>query len=102
MHGRILLTLGKYLVKYSKVFDKTYIKVTEEDGVTLPNGTLLGLKRLLSTEEIDIGVQSTIMLEANMKVPDFAYPFQMLSATFIIRKPGYKPEVLGILKTFSK
>ena len=41
------------------------------------------------------------MFESNMKISDFAYPFQMISATFIIRKSEYKPEVLGILKTFS-
>ena len=41
------------------------------------------------------------MYESNLKIADFSYPFQMTSATFAIRKPEYKPEVFGILKTFS-
>ena len=41
------------------------------------------------------------MHESNMKIEDFTYSFEMFSASFIIRKSEYKPEVFGILKTFS-
>ena len=101
MYGRILLTLADYLQKYSKVFEEPEIKITAEDSAILPNGTLKGFKRFINTGEIDIAVEPTIIYETNMKIADFSYPFQMFSATFVIRKPEYEPEVLGILKTFS-
>ena len=101
MYGRILLTLKGYIEKYSKVFDETQIKITEKKTRTLPNGTVTGLKKLISTGTIDIAVQPVPMYESNLKIADFSYPFQMTSATFAIRKPEYKPEVFGILKTFS-
>ena len=101
MYGRILLTLTEYLEKCTKVFDETQIKITAEDSAILPNGTLKGFKRFINTGEIDIAVEPTIISESNMKIANFSYPFQMFSATFVIRKPEYKPEVLGILKIFS-
>ena len=101
MYGRILLTMKEYLEKYSKVFDETQIIITGETSAVLPNRTLKGLKRMLSTREIDIAVQSVIINEPNLKIADFSYPFEMLSAAFVIQKPEYKPEVFGILKTFS-
>ena len=101
IYGRISLTLKDYLVKYSKVFDAAFIKVTAETGAVLPNETLKGLKGMINSGQIVIGVQLTIIHESNLKITDFSYPFRMLSAAFIIRKPEYKPEVLGILKTFS-
>ena len=101
MYGRILLTLKEYLEKNSKIFNETQIIVTGEKNAVLPNGTLKGLKRLINAGEIDIAVQPILIYESNMKIMDFAYPFEMLSAVFVIQKPDYKPEVLGILKTFS-
>ena len=101
MYGRILLTLDEYLVNFSKIFNESRMKITGEISTVFPNGTLKGLKRFISTGVIDIAVEPTIMREPNIKIADFAYPFQMLSATFVIRKPEYKPELLGILKTFS-
>ena len=56
---------------------------------------------MINSGQIDIRVQPIITHELNMKITDFSYPFQMLSAAFIIRKPEYKLEILGILKTFS-
>ena len=45
--------------------------------------------------------QLVIINEPNIKIAEFSYPFQTLSASFVIQKPEYKPEVFGILKTFS-
>ena len=56
---------------------------------------------MLSTREIDLTVQTSIIHESSMNTVDFSYPFEMLSAAFVIQKPEYKPEVFGILKTFS-
>ena len=101
MHGKILIALKEYLTEYSKVFDEAQVILTGEISTVLPNGTFKGLKRMLNAREIDIAVQPAIMHESNMKIADFSYPFQMTSATFVVRKPDYKPEIFGILKTFS-
>ena len=100
-YGRILLTLKEYLEKYSKAFDEAEIIVTDKKDAILNNGILKGIKRMLSTEEIDLTVQISIIHESSMNIVDFSYPFEMFSAAFVIRKPEYKAEVFGILKTFS-
>ena len=45
---------------------------------------------MITEGEIDMTALPVIMNE---------FPFQMLSAAFVIRKPEYKPEIFGILKT---
>ena len=44
IYGRMLLTPKDYLVKYLKVFNTAYIKITAETGAVLPNETLKRLK----------------------------------------------------------
>ena len=100
-YGRILLNLRDYLVKYTKTFDKAYILSSSETKKIFPNGTLQGLIRNVSRKEIDIAVQPFLQDELSAKFADFSYPFELLSGTFITQMPEYKPEVLGILKTFS-
>ena len=100
-YGRILLNLRHYLVKYTKTFDKAYILSSSETKKIFPNGTLQGLIRNISQKEIDIAVQPLLQDELSAKFVDFSYPFELLSGTFITQMPEYKPEVLGILKTFS-
>ena len=66
-----------------------------------PNGTLEGLSKLITQLEIDIAVQPVIVDESSMEMIDFPYPYQLVSATFVIRKPEYKPQTFGILQIFS-
>ena len=100
-YGRILLNLVAYLVKYTKIFDKADILASSERTDLYPNGTLEGLIGNISRKEVDIAVQPFLTDEEDAKFVDFSYPFEMLSATFMTRMPEYKPEPLGILRTFS-
>ena len=99
--GRILLDLKEYLVKYLKTFDKAEIVITTRDHKKYPNGTVVGLVRLINESKIDTEVQPFIMHESNMEMGDFAYPYPLISAAFVIPEPEYKPQIFGILQTFS-
>ena len=101
LYGRILLDLKEYLVTHSKTFDETKTVITTRDHKKYPNGTVEGLVKLINESKIDIEVQPFIMHESNMEMGDFAYPYQLFSASFVIPKPEYKPHIFGILQTFS-
>ena len=99
-YGRILLTLRDYLVKNTKTFENVYILLSTGSKV-FPNGTLKGLIEKINRKEVDIAVQPFANNELRAKFVDFSYPFELLSGTFVTQMPEYKPEVLGILRTFS-
>ena len=99
--GKILLDFVDYLIKYTKTFDKVYFLVSKEIPKILPNGTLKGFIGNINRKEVDIAVQPFINDELKAKFVDFSYPFRLISATFVTQMPEYKPEVLGILRTFS-
>ena len=99
--GRILLNLRDYLVKYIKTFDNVNFLVTSEIKEIFPNGTMKGLIGNINRKEADIVVQPFLNDELSSKFVDFSYPFEMLSATFMTQMPEYKPQILGILQTFS-
>ena len=101
MDGRIFLNLEEYLVTFSKAFDGATAFITTTSSKQYPNGTIEGLGKLINKSEIDITVQPVIMHEFSMEIGDFSYPYEPTSAAFVIPKPEYKPQVFGILQTFS-
>ena len=99
--GRIFLNLKEYLLSYSKSFDEVETITTTKNNIRYTNGTLKGLGNLINQSAIDIAVQPVIVHESSMEMVDFSYPYQLISATFVIRKPEYKPQIFGILQIFS-
>ena len=101
VNGRIFLNLREYLVTFSKAFDEANIFLTTRYNMQYPNGSLEGLSKLINESKIDVAIQPVIMHKSSMEIADFSYPYQLVSATFVIRKPEYKPQIFGILQTFS-
>lgn len=95
------MTLAEYLVTHSNTFkDASLVLSTHRSGIFL-NGTLTGLIGSINRSEVDIAVQPLPMNELSTKVVDFVYPYELYSGTFMTKKPDYKPQMFGILQTFS-
>ena len=60
-----------------------------------------GLTEMIDHSEINIDVQQVNMDDSSMEATDFSNPYQLISATFVIQKPEYKPHIFGILQNFS-
>lgn len=102
IQGRILFTLAKYFVEYTKMFRRvSFEMVFEADGI-FENGTAArGLIKLINASKVDIGVLPKEMDEKAVAVVDFAYPFRLSSQTFVIPKPEYEPKIFSIFQTLS-
>ena len=101
VNGRIFLDLADYLDTHSKKFQFTDLSFTTRENIQYPNESLDGLAKLINQSEIDVAAYPVIMYESSMETGDFSYPYQLISATFVIPNPEYKPQIFGILQTFS-
>lgn len=94
VNGRVLLDLGDYLTKYSRKFDRVRCLITVDESLKFPNG-------VLPQSKFDIGIDPFIMDNTTMVIMDFAFPYHLDTSTLMARKARYKPQIFGILQTFS-
>lgn len=102
VQGRMLYTLADYFVRYTKMFRSARFQMVFEADAIFENGTAAsGLIKRINASTVNIGVLSKEMDEKAAAAVNFAYPYRLSSQTFVIQKPEYKPQLFGILQTFS-